>query len=202
MPALALAFWFAFFLLAIVARAALQYRRTGSTGLVGLGAAAGSREWFGGVLFAGAIAVAVAAPILDLADTGGIYEDLDTTGVHAAGIVLFALGLAATIASQLAMGASWRVGVDERERTDLVTSGLFSVARNPIYTAMIAAFAGLALLVPGPVSFGSVVLLVIALEMQTRLVEEPHLCRVHGATYLDYSSRVGRFVPGIGLIRR
>jgi protein-S-isoprenylcysteine O-methyltransferase Ste14 len=202
MPELALAFWLAFFLLAIVARAALQYRRTGSTGLIGISATAGSLEWFGGVLFAGAIVAGVAAPILDLADTGGAYEDLDTTGVHVAGIVLFALGLAATIASQLAMGASWRVGVDERERTELVTSGLFSAVRNPIYTAMIASFAGLALLVPGPVSFGAVVLLMIALEMQTRLVEEPHLRRVHGAAYLDYGSRVGRFVPGIGQMRR
>jgi protein-S-isoprenylcysteine O-methyltransferase Ste14 len=79
---------------------------------------------------------------------------------------------------------------------------VFAAVRNPIYTAMIASFAGLALLVPGPVSFGSVILLVIALEMQTRLVEEPHLRRVHGGTYLDYGSRVGRFVPGIGLMRR
>jgi protein-S-isoprenylcysteine O-methyltransferase Ste14 len=202
MSELALVLWLVYFALAIVGRAALQYRRTGSTGLIGLSAAAGSREWFGGVLFAAAIAAAVAAPILDLADTGGVYEDLDTTGVHVAGIVVFALGLAATIASQLAMGASWRVGVDESERTELVTSGLFGAVRNPIYTAMIASFAGLALLVPGPVSFGSVVLLVIALEMQTRLVEEPHLRRVHGATYRDYGSRVGRFVPGIGLMRR
>jgi protein-S-isoprenylcysteine O-methyltransferase Ste14 len=201
-PELALVLWLVYFALAIVGRAALHYRRTGSTGLIGLSAAAGSREWFGGVLFAAAIAVAVAAPILDLADPVGVYEDLDTAGVHVAGIVVFALGLAGTIASQLAMGASWRVGVDERERTELVTSGLFSAVRNPIYTAMIASFAGLALFVPGPVSFGSVVLLVIALEMQTRLVEEPHLRRVHGATYLDYGSRVGRFVPGIGLMRR
>jgi protein-S-isoprenylcysteine O-methyltransferase Ste14 len=202
MPELALVLWLVYFALAIVGRAALQYRRTGSSGLIGLSAAAGSREWFGGVLFAGAIAIAVAAPILDLADTGGVYEDFDTTAVHVAGIVVFALGLAATIASQLAMGTSWRVGVDESERTELVTSGVFAAVRNPIYTAMIASFAGLALLVPGPVSFGSVILLVIALEMQTRLVEEPHLRRVHGGTYLDYGSRVGRFVPGIGLMRR
>lgn len=202
MPELALAFWLAFFLLAIVGRAALQYRRTGSTGLIGISAAAGSREWFGGVLFAAAIVAGVAAPILELAGAGGVYEDLDTTGVHVGGIVLFALGLAGIVASQLAMGASWRVGVDESERTDLVTSGLFSVARNPIYTAMIATFAGLALLVPGPVSFGSVVLLVIALEIHTRLVEEPHLRRVHREAYADYASRVGRFVPGIGLMRR
>jgi protein-S-isoprenylcysteine O-methyltransferase Ste14 len=202
MPELALVLWLVFFALAIVGRAALQYRMTGSTGLIGLRAAPGSPEWFGGVLFGLAIAAGVAAPILDLNDTIDRYEDLDTAGVHAAGIVLFALGLAGVIVSQLAMGASWRVGVDESERTELVTGGVFSLVRNPIYTAMIAAFAGLALLAPGPVSFGSVVLIVIALEMQTRLVEEPYLARVHGTEYEDYAAAVGRLLPGVGRIRR
>ena len=202
MPELALMLWLAFFLLVVVGRAALQYRLTGSTGLIGISAPAGSPEWFGGILFAAAIAGGVAAPILDLTDVVEAYDDLDATGVHVAGIALFALGLIGTFASQLAMGASWRVGVDESERTDLVTSGLFSIVRNPIYTATIAAFAGLALIVPSPVSFGSVALLVIALEMQTRLTEEPHLRSVHGEEYDGYAARVGRFVPGIGAIRR
>jgi protein-S-isoprenylcysteine O-methyltransferase Ste14 len=202
MAELALVLWLVFFLLAIVGRAALQYRRTGSSGLIGISASVGSLEWLGGILFGAAIVAGVAAPALDLADTVESYGSLDTTVVQIAGIVLFALGLAGTIASQLAMGASWRVGVDETERTELVTAGVFALARNPIYTAMIVAFAGLALLVPSPVSFGSVVLLVIALEMQTRLVEEPHLRRVHGEAYAEYSARVGRFLPGLGLTRR
>jgi protein-S-isoprenylcysteine O-methyltransferase Ste14 len=36
-------------------------------------------------------------------------------------------------------GASWRIGVDPDERTTLVTSGPFAIARNPIFTAMAAA---------------------------------------------------------------
>jgi protein-S-isoprenylcysteine O-methyltransferase Ste14 len=180
MPELALILWLVFFALAIVARAALQYRRTGSTGLIGMRAAVGSPEWFGGVLFAVAIAAGIAAPFLDRSGAVDAYESLDTTGVHVAGIALYAAGLAGTLAAQLAMGASWRVGVDESERTDLVTSGPFALVRNPIYTAMIAAFAGLALIVPSPVSFGSVIALVLALEMQTRLVEDP-ICDVSTA---------------------
>ncbi len=200
MPELALVLWLIFFGLAIVGRAALQYRMTGSTGLIGMKASPGSPEWIGGVLFGLAIAAGVAAPIVDLGGSVDRYDDLDSTGVHIAGIVVFAIGLAGVIVAQLAMGASWRVGVDETERTELVTSGVFSLVRNPIYTAMIAAFAGLALLVPGPVSFGSVVLILIALEMQTRLVEEPYLARVHGRAYADYAARVGRLLPGVGRI--
>jgi protein-S-isoprenylcysteine O-methyltransferase Ste14 len=42
----------------------------------------------------------------------------------------------------------------------------------------------------------------IALELQVRGVEEPHLARVHGDAYLDYTARVGRFVPWLGLRAR
>jgi protein-S-isoprenylcysteine O-methyltransferase Ste14 len=43
--------------------------------------------------------------------------------------------------------------------------------------------------------------LVVALEVQVRLVEEPYLLRTHGAHYAEYASRVGRFVPGFGRLK-
>jgi protein-S-isoprenylcysteine O-methyltransferase Ste14 len=52
------------------------------------------------------------------------------------------------------------------------------------------------------VSVAAVALLVIALELQTRLVEEPYLLRSQGEPYAAYASRVGRFLPGIGTRRR
>jgi hypothetical protein len=45
------------------------------------------------------------------------------------------------------------------------------------------------------------VLLVVALELQTRLIEEPYLSRIHGEQDADYAARVGRFLPGIGRLR-
>lgn len=42
----------------------------------------------------------------------------------------------------------------------------------------------------------------VALALQTRLIEEPHLTRVHGKQYTVYAARVGRFLPGIGRLRR
>jgi protein-S-isoprenylcysteine O-methyltransferase Ste14 len=201
-PGLALALWSLFGALAIGGRALLQYRRTGSSGLIGIKAPPGSIEWFGGILFGLSIALGVAAPVLDLAGVVGTYDDLDAPAVHVAGVVLYALGLLGTVGAQLAMGASWRVGVDPSERTELVTSGPFALVRNPIYSAMLPALIGIALLVPGPVSFGAVVAMIVSLEIQTRLVEEPHLLRTHGDAYAGYASRVGRFLPGIGRVRR
>ena len=111
---------------------------------------------------------------------------------------LFAVGLAATLAAQLSMGSSWRVGVDTDERTDLVTEGPFAFVRNPIYSAMLPTTVGLALMVPSWVAFAGLAALFAALELQVRVVEEPYLLHVHGDRYGEYAARVGRFLPGVG----
>ena len=201
MPALSLVLWGVFGLLAIAGRALLQKQRTGSFGVSGISGAPGSVEWIGGVLFALAIALGVAAPALALADVAEPIEGIDTTAAHTAGIVLYAVGLAATLFAQVAMGSSWRIGVDESERTDLVTDGPFAIVRNPIYAGMLPALGGLALICPSVVALGAWALMLCALEIQTRLVEEPHLLAVHGDAYASYAARVGRFVPGLGRVR-
>ena len=42
------------------------------------------------------------------------------------------------------------------------------------------------------------VALAIAIELQVRCVEEPHLREQHGPAYADYEARVGRFLPSVG----
>lgn len=59
------------------------------------------------------------------------------------------------LVAQSGMGSSWRIGVDPAERTELVTGGVFAVVHNPIFTAMLAAQAGLAFAVPGAVALAS-----------------------------------------------
>jgi protein-S-isoprenylcysteine O-methyltransferase Ste14 len=188
-------------LLAFGLRTLIQLRRTGSSGFKGIGGRPGSIEWIGGVLFAGAIALGVAAPVCDLLDVVDPVGALDGTGAHVAGAVLFAAGLALTLAAQLGMGSSWRIGVDESERTDLVTGGLFAVVRNPIYSGMLPASVGIALMVPNVLALAAAVALLVGLEIQTRRVEEPYLLATHGESYRAYASRVGRFVPGVGKLR-
>ncbi len=92
------------------------------------------------------------------------------------------------------MGDSWRIGVDEQENTTLVRTGLFNGCAT-IYTAMMA--------------FG----LGLLLESATRqLCSLPRFSRCMSAsknpTCCDAQCRlprplasVGRFVPGVGLIR-
>ena len=198
----ALAFLALFGLLGVGLRAFVQYRRTGSTGVRGVSGEPGSAEWAGGVLFMLAWALLALGALLDAWDALGPVGLLDTDGARAAGVGLFVAGLATTLVAQYAMGDSWRIGVGEDESTDLVTEGVFGAVRNPIYTGMIPSFAGIVLLVPNPVSLAALGVLVAGVEIQTRIVEEPHLMKVHGGAYATYAARVGRFVPGVGRIRR
>jgi protein-S-isoprenylcysteine O-methyltransferase Ste14 len=93
------------------------------------------------------------------------------------------------------MGASWRVGVDPNERTELVTRDLFRSVRNPIFTGMTLCLAGVAFTSRSWVAAVAVGLFIIGIETQVRRVEEPYLLRMHGEPFEAYVHRTGRFVP-------
>lgn len=193
----ALALLVLYLLLAFGVRVAVALRTTGSTGISNLRSAP-AIEVLGGGLFIAALVMGGLTPPLVLTDMLEPIDELDKTGFHVAGFVLAGVGIVGTFAAQMAMGSSWRIGVDPEETTDLVTGGVFSLARNPIYTFMIIAWIGLALLVPTWISLASIAVGIVAFEVQVRLVEEPHLVRTHGEPYLAWARRVGRFVPGLG----
>lgn len=54
---------------------------------------------------------------------------------------------------------------------------------------------------PAPSAVLAVVCLVVAVQIQVCVVEEPYLVRTHGQRYLRYAASTGRFLPGIGPIR-
>ena len=175
----------------------VQWRRTGDTGWRGISGRFGSSEWWAGVLFTVALVAGVLGPVTALVGLEPVAS-LDGPVVRGVGAALAVAGVLATFATQLAMGTNWRIGVDETERTDLVTAGPFALVRNPIFTAMATTGLGLALMVPNLVSLLGFVLLVVALELQVRVVEEPYLLRAHGQSYSAYAAAVGRFLPGLG----
>jgi protein-S-isoprenylcysteine O-methyltransferase Ste14 len=190
-----------YLLLAFGVRVAVQLRRTGSSGISSLRSAP-PIELVGGGMFATAIVLFALNPLLVLNEMLARYDGLVHPGFQAAGFTLAGIGIAGTFLAQMAMGASWRIGVDPAERTELVTDGVFRLSRNPIYTFMIVAWLGFALLLPTWLALASGVLLIVGLEIQVRLVEEPHLVRTHGRPYLAWASRVGRFLPGVGRLDR
>ena len=197
MTVVALGLFTAYLTLGFGLRTWVQWRRTGDTGFRGISGRLGTAPWWAGVLFVLALVAGVAGPVTALF---GVEPPpfLVVAWLQAIGTGLAVAGMAATFLAQLDMGTNWRIGVDHREATDLVTTGAFGWVRNPIFTAMAATGAGLALMVPNIVAAGALVLLLVALQLQVRVVEEPYLRAVHGTAYAAYEASTGRFLPGIG----
>jgi protein-S-isoprenylcysteine O-methyltransferase Ste14 len=141
----------------------------------------------------------VAAPILLVTGAGDVL--VDSAALQWAGGILAVTGIVGTVAAQRDMGASWRLGVDDGERTALVTTGAFRHVRNPIFTTMTATAVGVTVLAPTALGAAGCLLLMAAIEAQVRLIEEPHLRGSHGAGYRAYARAAGRFVPLVGRVR-
>jgi protein-S-isoprenylcysteine O-methyltransferase Ste14 len=86
-----------------------------------------------------------------------------------------------------------------KEGAPLRTSGLYSLARHPIYTGLLVAGLGLTLRGDSVFHLGAFAGLVVLLSLKARW-EERMLIGEH-PEYVDYARRVGRFMPGIGKLK-
>ena len=184
-----------------VLRGILLARSTGGAGSMRVADPAGSPQWWARVLGSLGFLALVAGPLLDLAGFPPLAL-LDTDPLHVIGLLGSIVGIGLTVVAQAAMGTSWRGDVDPDVRTPLVTDGPFRWVRNPILAATELTAAGVVLLAPNIVAVAGLGLVIASNQVLVRLVEEPYLTRIHGDAYLDYASRTGRFVPGIGRLRR
>lgn len=197
MNAIALALLAVWFVVVFIVRSIVQKRATGDSGIRpgAFAEDASGIERAAYLLLVVAFAGAIAAPVAAMA---GLDPLTDNDLVPVVGLVVAISGVGATYLAQLGMGSEWRIGIDRSEVTGLVTGGVFSLVRNPIFTAMIFTAAGFAAMVPNVIGVVAVVCLVVAIELQVRFVEEPHLQRLHGDAYRGYAAHVGRFVPLLG----
>lgn len=197
----ALAIYVVGLIMAFGVRTWLQLRQTGSSGFRGISGRPTSLAWWAGVLFPAAALLMLCAPVLVLTGASSVWPSLVHPVIATAGLTLAVAGLVVVLIAQTAMGSSWRIGVDESERTQLVTDGPFRLVRNPIFTGMAMVTLGVTLMVPTFIAAVAVITLVASVEIQVRLVEEPYLLRVHGDTYARYAATTGRFLPMLGRIR-
>ena len=109
------------------------------------------------------------------------------------GYVMLLLSLVIVWVAQSQMADSWRIGIDEENKTELVTNGLFRYSRNPIFFGIMVANIGLFLVLPNAFTMLIVSLSTISVNTQIRL-EEEFLKKAHKNSYLDYSKKVRRWI--------
>jgi protein-S-isoprenylcysteine O-methyltransferase Ste14 len=181
-----LALFWGFTAYAFVVRSGLQKIATGDTGLRGVARDRGPLALAAGlVVFPAWLAV-------------GLAPLAASPRPVAAGLPVAVAGIGVALWAQRTMGRAWRIGVAAGERTALVTSGPFRWVRNPFFTGMSLVAAGTTASLPTWLGAGATLLLVAAVAVQVRLVEEPHLASAFGPDYLAYAGRTGRFLPRPG----
>jgi len=108
------------------------------------------------------------------------------------GNCLLLMSLIWTVVAQAQMGESWRIGIDEQNRTSLVQRGVFGFSRNPIFLGMMLTLLGLFLIIPNALTLLTFVMGVVLIQIQVRL-EEKFLAETHGDQYAQYRKRVRRW---------
>jgi protein-S-isoprenylcysteine O-methyltransferase Ste14 len=121
---------------------------------------------------------------------------LSSVQIDVLGFAIGLLGLSFCLYAQIKMGTSWRVGIDEKVNTPLVTSGLYQFIRNPTYLGLFLLNMGVWLVWPTWTVFLLNVLFFLFLEIQVRC-EEDHLQITHGEQYISYKNGTKRYLPFI-----
>ena len=119
------------------------------------------------------------------------YLENDTLAKIGWGFLI--LSLIVVWIAQSQMANSWRIGIDEKNKTELVTKGLFSISRNPIFLGIMIANIGLFLVIPNAFTLLIISLSTISINTQIRL-EEEFLRREFGNNYLEYLKKVRRWI--------
>jgi protein-S-isoprenylcysteine O-methyltransferase Ste14 len=108
-------------------------------------------------------------------------------------VLLISGGLVVFILAFFNFGDSWRVGVDYETPGALVTRGIFSLTRNPIYVFIDSWFIG-AFLINGTLIFLVFAALAIAAQHWQILREEEFLTQRYGEAYARYRTKTPRYL--------
>lgn len=109
------------------------------------------------------------------------------------GIVFNSLGLCIFILALWSFGRSWRIGIDNREPGQLVTGGIFSFTRNPVFVFIDLYFLGTFLIYSNFFFLVLCIGTVLGIHYQIQQ-EEDFLLGHYGNRYRSYMKRVRRYI--------
>lgn len=95
--------------------------------------------------------------------------------------------------SVLCMKDSWRAGIPDRDRTELVTDGIYAFSRNPAFLGFDLQYIGVLLMYCNLLTELFTVFAIVMLHLQI-LQEERYLTAAFGAEYLKYRHQVFRYL--------
>jgi protein-S-isoprenylcysteine O-methyltransferase Ste14 len=108
------------------------------------------------------------------------------------GAILITLGLITSTIASLTLKKSWRIGVDENEKTELIINGIYKFSRNPYFLSYDFVLIGMVFCLWSPFLILPV-LSTIRLFHLMILKEENYLENKHPENYSRYKREVRRY---------
>ncbi len=109
------------------------------------------------------------------------------------GILLLSLNLIISIASLISLRDSWRVGILEDQKTELIVTGIYRFTRNPYFLSYLLMFAAYTILLQNLVLLGLSIAGFFLIHKMIRK-EEEYLYSVHGDAYIRYKRDAPRYI--------
>ncbi len=165
----------------------LQKRKGIQTDQIAKGKEKGKRFYIELVMKAATYTVVAAEVISIFAVTPSLPFPILVIGVVLgfAGDVIFMMAV-------VTMRDSWRAGIAENDKTEIITNGIYMWSRNPGFLGFDCVYLGLLLLFFHPLLLVFSVWAMVMLHLQI-LQEEKFLLQVFGGEYAAYQGRVCRY---------
>lgn len=110
------------------------------------------------------------------------------------GLIVLALGVIAFTVSVLHMKDNWRAGVQREEKTELVTTGIYSISRNPAFLGFDLMYIGIMIAFFNWYLCIATCLVMVLFHLQIVNVEEEFLVEAFGDEYIKYRKKVCRYL--------
>lgn len=115
------------------------------------------------------------------------------SGARFTGFLIALIGDAIFLIAVLCMKDSWRAGIPEKDKTELVTGGIYAFSRNPAFLGFDLMYVGVLFMYCNILTGAFTAFAVVMLHMQI-LQEERYMETAFGEEYLSYKKRVFRYL--------
>ena len=132
------------------------------------------------------------APIAQLMSIAFGWNHL-TANARFTGFFIGMLGDAIFLFSVLCMKDSWRAGIPDKDKTELVTTGIYRYSRNPAFLGFEFMYVGVLLMYGNLLTLGFSTFAMVMLHLQI-LQEEQYLESTFGSAYIEYKKQVFRYL--------
>jgi protein-S-isoprenylcysteine O-methyltransferase Ste14 len=117
-----------------------------------------------------------------------IQKDL----VRYIGVIIALLGVTIFVTAIITMRDSWRAGIDNSQKTEIINTGIYKYSRNPAFLGFDLLYIGIGLAFSNIFNLIFSVLSILLLHLQI-LEEEKYLPTIFGKDYLEYKKKTRRY---------